>query len=171
MKNICKISFLAMLMMVPFCWLAGYRLNFTPSLPIGLYQIIDGPVHRGQLATFCLEDIYYTNLARERAYLAAGSCSSGLRPLLKVISGVAGDSVELQDGVIVVNGQTLDGTAVVSTDSKGRPTPQSNLKPGIIPPGKVLVLSQHHRGSFDSRYFGLVPLETLRLVRPVIIFK
>lgn len=169
MKNICKTSFLAVLIMVPF-WLAGYRLNFTPSLPVGLYQIIDGPVQRGQLATFCLEDVYYINLARERAYLAAGSCSSGLRPLLKVVSGVAGDSIELQDGVIVVNGQVLDGTAVVGTDSKGRPTPPSSLTPGIIPPGKVLVLSQHHSGSFDSRYFGLVSLESLRLVKPVITF-
>ncbi len=42
--------------------------------------------------------------------------------------------------------------------------------PARIAPGRVLVLSQHHSGSFDSRYFGLVPLAALRPVEPVLTF-
>ncbi len=169
MKNICVISLLVLLAFVV-CWAAGYRLNLTRSLPIGLYRITGGPVQRGQLAAFCLEDAESIRLAQERGYVAAGSCPSGLRPLLKVVSGLAGDVVGWEKGLISVNGQPLAGTAVVSKDSTGRPAPPSHLVPGVIAPGKVLVLSQQHRGSFDSRYFGLVPLAALRPVEPVLTF-
>jgi conjugative transfer signal peptidase TraF len=169
MKNICAISLIVLLGFV-MCWAAGYRLNLTRSLPVGLYRITGGPVQRGRLAEFCLEDAESISLARERGYLAAGSCPSGLRPLLKVVSGLAGDVVGLENGLIAVNGQPLAGTAVVSRDSKGRPAPSSRLVPGVIAPGKALVLSQHHSGSFDSRYFGLVPLAALRPVEPVLTF-
>ena len=37
---------------------------------------------------------------------------------------------------------------------------------GIIPPGMAMVLAGHS-GSFDSRYFGLVPQENLRRVKAV----
>ena len=169
MKNICAISLIVLLALVA-CWAAGYRLNLTRSLPVGLYRITGGPVQRGRLASFCLEDAESISLAQERGYLAAGSCASGLRPLLKVVSGLAGDIVGLEQGLIAVNGQPLAGTAIVSRDSKGRPAPSSRLVPGVIAPGKVLVLSPHHSGSFDSRYFGLVPLAALRPVEPVLTF-
>ena len=169
MKNICAIS-LIVLLAFALCWAAGYRLNLTRSLPVGLYRLTGGPVQRGRLAAFCLEDAESISLAQERGYLAAGSCPSGLRPLLKVVSGLAGDTVEFQQKLIAVNGQPLAGTAVVSRDSKGRPTPPSRLAPGVIAPGKVLVLSPQHSGSFDSRYFGLVPLAALRPVEPVLTF-
>jgi conjugative transfer signal peptidase TraF len=169
MKNIFVISLVASVVLAVL-WSAGYRLNLTRSMPLGLYRITDGPVQRGRMASFCLEDAEYITLARERGYLAAGSCASGLRPLLKVVSGVAGDRLELHNGLIAVNGEPLAGTAIVSTDSQGRPLSSSRLIPGVIPPDKVLLLSQHHNGSFDSRYFGLVPLVTLRLVEPIITF-
>ena len=104
MKNICVISLIVLLAFVG-CWAAGYRLNLTRSLPVGLYRITGGPVQRGKLAAFCLEDAESISLARERGYLAAGSCPSGLRPLLKVVSGLAGDVVGLEQGLIAVNGQ------------------------------------------------------------------
>ena len=45
----------------------------------------------------------------------------------------------------------------------------SALRSGVIPSGMALVLADHE-GSFDSRYFGLVPLENLRRVEPVFMF-
>lgn len=169
MKNIFVISLVASVVLAVL-WSAGYRLNLTRSLPLGLYRITDGSIMRGRLVSFCLEDAEYITLARDRGYLTTGSCASGLRPLLKMISGVAGDRLELPNGSIAVNDELLAGTAFVNTDSQGRPLPPSLLVPGVIPPDKVLLLSQHHSGSFDSRYFGLVPLAALRPVEPVLTF-
>ena len=36
-----------------------------------------------------------------------------------------------------------------------------------LPEGLALVLSDRHPGGFDSRYFGLVPMASLRKVEPI----
>ena len=133
---------------------AGLRINPTPSLPKGIYRILPGSPQKGDLVSFCL-DGDYAALARERGYLEAGSCPSGLRPLLKRLEGLPGDVVPSD-----LPFQTLD--------SHGRPMP-SVLQSGLIPPGMALVLADHP-GSFDSRYFGLVPLEELQRVEPIFLF-
>ena len=134
---------------------AGLRINPTPSLPKGIYRVSPGTPGKGDLVSFCLEG-EYAALADERSYLQAGSCPSGLRPLLKRLAGLPGDSVN------------LDNLTIRALDSQGRPMP-SALRGGVIPSGMALVLADHP-GSFDSRYFGLVPLDPLQLVEPLFIF-
>jgi conjugative transfer signal peptidase TraF len=133
--------------------LAGLRVNLTPSLPEGVYVLCPGTPGRGDLASFCLEG-EFAELARERGYLQAGSCASGLRPLLKTLAGLPGDVI-------------LGDLFIHASDSLGRAMP-SVLPEGIIPPGMALVLADHP-GSYDSRYFGLVPLDALQRVKPVFV--
>ena len=133
---------------------SGLRINPTPSLPKGVYRIAPGEPAKGDFVTFCLRG-EFAELARERGYLQAGSCESGLRPLLKRLAGVPGDCI------------VADGLAVRTVDSQGRPMP-SALRSGVITSGMAMVLADHE-GSFDSRYFGLVPLESLQRVEPVFV--
>ena len=92
----------------------------------------------------------------QRGYLQAGSCPSGLRPLLKRLAGLPGDYIE------------ADALVIRSVDSQGRHMP-SVLQSGFIPSGMAFVLADH-AGSFDSRYFGFVPLESLQRVQAVLTF-
>lgn len=138
-----------------FTWSAGYRINLTPSLPKGVYRVFPESYDSsalGDLVSFCLDGEFAT-LAGERGYLQPGSCPSGLRPLLKRVAGLPGDVVD------------VGRLALRPLDSMGRPVP-SVLQNGIIPSGMVLLMAQHP-GSFDGRYFGLVPLECLRRVEEV----
>ena len=152
-------------------WILGFRVNTTPSLPEGIYQISSNEIGRGDLVAFCLDsDNYFSQLAEDREYLGFGSCPSGLRPLLKHLGGLPGDDLRITDAGLILNGNLLPGTALAGHDSQGRPMPPSLLYEGIIPDGLCLVLSQQHIGSFDSRYFGLVPLESLRKVIPIAVF-
>lgn len=134
---------------------AGLHVNFTPSLPKGLYRLASGTPVKDDLVSFCLEGEFAT-LAGERGYLQAGGCPSGLRPLLKRLAGVPGDVVDIS---------RLD---IRRHDSQGRTMPCA-LPSGVIPSGLALVLADHP-GSFDSRYFGLVPLDALQRVEPVFVF-
>lgn len=143
-------------------------MNVTPSLPYGIYRFTAGPIAPECLASFCLKS-EFTTLARERGYLAVGSCPSGLRPLLKQVAGLPGDVIGFQDGLIVLNDQILANTAMAVSDSQGRPLPASPLKTGVIPQGQALMLAQRS-DSFDSRYFGLVPLDDLQWVKPILTF-
>lgn len=130
----------------------GFRFNPTPSLPKGVYRLAPGAPEKGDLVSFCLEG-EFAELALERGYLEPGSCPSGLRPLLKRLAGLPGDFVD------------PSAFPIRSVDSQGRPMP-SALVSSIIPSGMALVLADHP-GSFDSRYFGFVPLENLQRVEPI----
>lgn len=131
---------------------AGFRFNPTPSLPKGIYRIVSGAPEKDGLVSFCLEG-EFAELALERGYLEPGSCPSGLRPLLKRLAGLPGDFV------------APSAFPIRSVDSHGRPMLPA-LAPGVVPFGMALVLADHP-GSFDSRYFGFVPLESLQRVEPV----
>ena len=104
---------------------------------------------------FCLSGDY-AELAKERGYLQAGSCPSGLRPLLKMVAALPGDYVD------------TSALCIRAVDKFDRPL-ASVLRDGRIPSGMALVLTPHS-GSFDGRYFGLIPLESLQRVRPLFIF-
>ena len=135
-------------------WCAGLRVNLTPSLPKGIYALCPGTPGMGDLVSFCLEG-EFADLARERSYLQAGSCASGLRPLLKRVAGLPGDAIP-------------HDLHIWSADSLGRAMP-SALPEGVIPSGMALLLA-NHTGSFDGRYFGLVPLDALQKIKPVFVF-
>ena len=105
--------------------------------------------------SFCLEG-EFAELALERGYLEPGSCPSGLRPLLKRLAGLPGDFVD------------PSAFPIRAVDSHGRSISPA-LMSGVVPPGMALVLADH-LGSFDSRYFGFVPLDSLQRVEPVLVF-
>lgn len=163
----------AFFLLLPLLHRAGLRFNPTPSLPKGIYRIIPGAPERGDLVAFCLESPAWTSLARERGYLGPGSCPSGLRPLLKRLAGLPGDAVTVTpDGIQI---KSAAGSADVwpaparRNDSMDRPLPESSLRVGVIPDGMALALAGHP-GSFDSRFFGLVPLAGMTRVVPVCTF-
>lgn len=165
--------FVAFLLLLPLLHRAGLRFNPTPSLPKGIYRIAPGAPERGDLVAFCLESPVWTSLARERGYLGSGSCPSGLRPLLKRLVGLPGDAVTVTpDGIQIKSAAGSVGVWSApgrSEDSMGRPLPESSLRVGVIPDGLALALAGHP-GSFDGRFFGLVPLAGMTRVVPVCTF-
>ena len=154
-RKVCLSAFLILVVLLLVAWLDGFRFNATPSLPVGVYKISSGTPQKGDLVAFCLGG-KAAKLAAEREYLHFGSCSNGLRPLFKRLAGMPGEHVD------------FDSLIFQAMDSEARAMPLA-LHTGIIPDGMGLVLSEHP-GSFDSRYFGFVPLEKLQRVEPVYLF-
>lgn len=146
--------------------------NFTPSLPVGVYRQMDTrEISRGDIVSYCLDVPEYVALAKERGYLGAGNCCAGLKPLLKYAAGMPGDVVGVtEDDQITVNQKTLPNVYIAAEDLQGRAMPESVPFTGVIPTGKVFLVS-YHLGGFDSRYFGLADINKLKQFKPVIIFK
>ncbi|MCW0021327.1 conjugative transfer signal peptidase TraF [Rhizobium sp. BT-226] len=133
----------------------GYRVNVTPSEPLGLWRIIplDRPVATGDLVFICPPETDEMRQARERGYLRRGLCADGYAPLVKTIVAVSGQQVEIGSSV-KIDGRELANSRLVMTDGKGRPlVPFSG---GIVPAGSVFLHSSFS-GSWDSRYFGPIP--------------
>ena len=175
-KNSWLSKALVLAFFLPALFLAGLvisdcRVNLTPSHPKGLYRLVPGEPERGDYVAFCLPpENPLADLALRRGYLGRGPCLSGSQVLLKRLAGLPGDYVGLTDSGLILNGLPLTGTAWPEADSLGRDLPASLLSSGLIPAGLALVLSQGHPGSFDSRYFGLIPLAALMKAEPVLIF-
>jgi conjugative transfer signal peptidase TraF len=149
---------------------AGLRLNTTASMPRGLWRVtpLAGAVGHGAIVSLCLPPGPLLRLALRRAYLTAGVCPGGAEPLLKPVAAIAGDIVRVTAAGIAVNGAPLPNSAALRRDSAGRPL--SPLPPGLyrVRPGSVWLVSSYAAKSFDSRYFGPVPVADIRdLARPL----
>lgn len=135
----------------------GLRLNFSASLPRGLYR----EAETGRLAEFCQPG------AGE--YVMRGRCPSGAAPLLKPIIATEGQTVLLSRDGISVDGQPLRNTAPKLVDRNGRVLRHYPFGRYVVARGEVWVASTHHPGSFDSRYFGPIgEAEIRRRLKPVV---
>jgi signal peptidase I len=75
-------------------------------------------------------------------------------PFIKRVIGVAGDTVELKDGAVWVNGVQLNESYVF----EGQPTTQTGaVSRWAVPDGYLFVLGDHREQSEDSRVFGPIP--------------
>lgn len=138
----------------------GLRFNWTLSAPVGVYRELPGPSRRGELALVCLpSDI--ESLGRARSYLSAGSCRSGSSPVLKQVVALPGDEVEVRQDFFAVNGRMLDRSELRDVDSLGRPLAHVPLGHRKVPDGQAWVLGIHRERSWDSRYFGAIPIESI----------
>ena len=149
--------------------IGGYRLNLTPSEPLGLWRIeaLDRPVAVGDLVFICPPANGLFEVAKERGYLRRGLCAGGFAPLIKSVAALPGQRIEIGENV-AVDGRTIPSSSVRATDGEGR-----TLRPfagGVVPPAH-LFLHSSFVSSYDSRYFGPVPASgLLGLARPVLTF-
>ena len=77
--------------------------------------------------------------------------------LIKRVVGVAGDEIQVQGGVLYVNGEAQDEPYLNDADlSRGF------YGPTVVPEGHIFVMGDNRGNSADSRVFGPLPLENLR---------
>lgn len=77
------------------------------------------------------------------------------RDFIKRVVAVAGDTVEMRQGKVYVNGKRFPEVPTVRMTDQDFP-------PRVVPDGSVWVLGDNRNNSEDSRYFGQVPLRNIR---------
>lgn len=159
----------------------GLRVNFTASLPRGLYRVVPGAPARGTIALVCLSE-RDAAWALARGYVLRGDeCPAGqdrtgrpvrVAPLGKVVLATAGDTVDLTPAGLVRNGRPVPRSGIARADSRGRPLTAAPGReaPGryVLRAGELWLWSPYHPLSFDSRYVGPVrPSGAVTRVVPV----
>ncbi|WP_244557995.1 conjugative transfer signal peptidase TraF [Rhizobium hainanense] len=133
----------------------GYRVNLTPSEPLGLWRIV--ALHRpavvGDVVFICPPQTAVMQKARHRGYLHAGLCPGRYAPLIKTVAAIEGARL-LIGGTVMIDGRVLEHSDVRRTDGAGRLL--SAFSGFSVPAGEVFVHSPFP-ASFDSRYFGPIP--------------
>ncbi|MFH1556115.1 MAG: conjugative transfer signal peptidase TraF [Pseudomonadota bacterium] len=150
-------------------WIGGYRINETPSYPIGLWRVssLDRRVSVGDLVLICPPESETFKVARERGYLRFGPCPGWVAPLIKRVAAVAGQEISVSAS-IAIDGTPLAHSELRHADAAGRTL--SAYGGGAVPPD-FLFLHSDFPGSYDSRYFGPIPASgIIGLARPVLTF-
>lgn len=135
----------------------GFRFNLTPSEPLGLWRIVepDRPVLVGDLIFICPPATGEMREARARGYLRVGLCAGRVAPLIKTVVATSGHVIEIHDDVRI-DGRPLSHSRVARADGQRRE--MVHYDGGVVPPGAVFLHSEFP-GSFDSRYFGPLPMD------------
>jgi conjugative transfer signal peptidase TraF len=136
-----------------------YYINLSHSVPLGLYQVIPPDnLKTGDLVVF--EPPQGARfLIHQRHWLPNGW------PLIKHVGALAGDSYSVIEGSLFIN-STYVGP-VYERDSQGKALPYIGGR-FIVGRNTFLPISTHINNSFDGRYFGSVPLSSIKgKLRPI----
>jgi signal peptidase I len=84
---------------------------------------------------------------------AIGIQTASADDLIKRIVAIGGDTVEVRDGVLLVNGVQVDEPYLLEQGV------MPDFGPEVVPADSVFVMGDNRAVSYDSRRFGAIPLD------------
>jgi len=152
----------------------GIVFNYTHSAPFGLYREqfdSEAGIHDPAPYVFFCPDRRWPSMRGEPNYRdPMRTCPDGYSPLIKPVVAWPGDIVSVSADGIGVNGRLLKNSAPIERDSKGqqlRPFVAGEYRVGLK---ELWVVSSFSARSFDSRYFGPIPLKSVHSwLRPLLV--
>lgn len=153
------------------CYLAGLKINTTKSIPIGIYQLTDAPVGKGEYVIFCPPQTALFDEARSRGYIGAGFCPGNYGYMMKRVLATGNDRIVLTDEGLRINGSLLPLSKPLETDKAGRMMPRYSFNHYKLGKSELLLMSDVSETSFDGRYFGPVDAGQVRgVIKPLVTF-
>lgn len=133
-----------------------YRFRAPARGEVVIFRVFQ-PGNRGHTGRLTFEEAL--DELEDEDPLRLGEANSGSEVLvqdyIKRVIGLPGETVEVRDGVILIDGEVL-----VEKYPTMRPNYQS-YGPVTVPPGEVFVLGDNRANSQDSHVIGTVPIRNI----------
>jgi signal peptidase I len=84
------------------------------------------------------------------------------KDFIKRLIGLPGDTIEIRDKKILLNGLPWSDAHGVYVDNlmiPGNVQPRDNFGPVTVPPDSIFVMGDNRDESYDSRFWGFVPMK------------
>lgn len=85
----------------------------------------------------------------------------GKRNFIKRLIALEGETVEIRNGDIFINGELVSDAKIKNRYYYNRGEFGADNQKTVVPPGHVFVLGDNSASSHDSRYWGFVPHENI----------
>lgn len=138
------------------------RFNSSTSMPQGIYRQVDTSLKIGSIVEVCLPaDI--AQFGQSRGYIHSGNCPGNTEPLLKEVVALGGDTLQVNEQGVFVNGKLLPHSNVLTRDEQDRPLISHTINTRfVLAPDEVWLYGMRDPKSWDSRYYGAVKLTNIR---------
>lgn len=132
--------------------------SMEPTLLPNQHLLIDKLTPR--FDTYSRGDVVVFHPPQTQRGDVSSSCENGRyddtdTPFIKRVIGVPGDTVQVKNGGVLVNGVRLNEPYV---DTDGNTVPLTDISTWNVPDGCLFVLGDHRSRSQDSREFGMVKI-------------
>lgn len=74
--------------------------------------------------------------------------------LIKRVIGLPGEELSIKDGIVYINGTPLKEPYI-------REKPDRDFEPFVIPEDQIFVMGDNRNNSYDSRYWGALPIKNV----------
>jgi signal peptidase I len=82
------------------------------------------------------------------------------KDFIKRVIGLPGETIELRNKVVYINGTAIDEPYTIHTKYATQPL-HDNYGPYMVPEGQFFVMGDNREGSYDSRWWGPVKREKI----------
>jgi len=151
--------------------------SMEPTLQVGDFLLVNKLVYANTLSP--LERTILPRRDLKRKDIVVFKYPNDLtKDFVKRVIGLPGETLEIKNKQVYINGQPLDEKYKVHSDSQTfskndyyhyDDTIRDNYGPVVVPPGHIFVMGDNRDDSADSRYWGFLPLTNIK-GRPWVIY-
>lgn len=136
--------------------------SMLPTIQIGDHIFVNKLAYAVRLPLIGTELVHVGNLERNEIVVFVSPVDPST-DLIKRVVAIPGDTVEIRDKTVFVNGQPIDDAHAHFVESTILPNgDRDNMKPRTVPAGKFFVLGDNRDRSYDSRFWGFADIDQIK---------